>query len=101
LTILKSDLTSTGLTASANNRAEQLLSAVLKKAATSLTPEARDGTDTVDPNLDQNVALELQLPPSFVSKDDGTGNFVYFERNTYSVQLDKPYASQGIDPDDY
>lgn len=103
LTISKSDLEAVGLTVSSTNEAEKLLAAIIKLAATNLSTDYRDGnTDaSITANPNQNIAISLSDLPSFVTRDDGTGTFTPFIRDTYSIQLDKAYSATTIDPDDY
>ncbi|MEH1971107.1 hypothetical protein [Nostoc sp.] len=91
LVIKKSDLTSAGLTASANNTAESLLIAVVLKSKETLTDTARDT------NIDQSVAITDGFSPSITTRN----NDIYL-RNTISVEVDKLLAGADvIDPDDY
>lgn len=92
LTILKASLP--GLTASANNTGEALLTGILKRAAANLSETNRDT------NIDQSVAVDLSQTPSFTTRTDGTTTNVYI-RNTITVELDKVYGTVEIDPDDY
>lgn len=91
LTITKADLTSTGLTPSANNTAESLLIAIVLKFKAALTDTARDT------NVDQSVAVVEGFSPSITTRN----NAIYL-RNTISVEVDKLLAGADvIDPDDY
>jgi hypothetical protein len=103
LIIKKADLVDVGLTTSATNEAEKLLVAVIKLAAIFLSQNKRDGstTPTVTANPEQNIAIVLDSIPQFPSRDDGTGNFIVYERKTYSVQMDRLYIDTEIDPDNY
>ncbi|MBD2344174.1 hypothetical protein [Anabaena subtropica] len=92
ITILKSNLP--GLTVSASNTAEALLTGILKRAAVNLTDANRET------NLDQSVFVDLSLTPSFTTRINGA-NTETFIRNTISVELDKAYGTVEIDPDDY
>lgn len=94
LTILKSDLVAVGLTASANNNGESLLTAILKLASTNLTTENRDN------NIDQSIVVDTDNTPVFTTRTSGTTTNTYI-RDTITVELDKLYGSTGIDPDDY
>jgi hypothetical protein len=94
LVISKSDLVAKGLTASANNSAESLLTALVKLWADELTEEGRDE------NIDQSIAVVQDAVPSFVSRIDGVNSITYV-RDTFSIQLDKAYSAVEIDPDDY
>lgn len=91
LVIKKSDLSSAGLTASANNTAESLLLAIILKFKEVLTDTARDT------NIDQSVAVVDGYSPSITTRN----NTIYL-RNTISVEVDKLLAGADvIDPDDY
>jgi hypothetical protein len=92
ITITKADLV--GLTASANNTAEALLTGILKTAAVNLTETNRDS------NIDQSVIVDLSQTPSFTTRINGSTTETYI-RNTISVELDKAYGTVEIDPDDY
>jgi hypothetical protein len=94
LTIQKSALQAVGLTVSANNKAEALLSAILKLAAVTLTSDSRDN------NIDQSILVDTGNTPSFTTRTSGTTTNTYI-RDTITVELDKLYSSTGIDPDDY
>lgn len=92
ITITKANLV--GLTASANNTAEALLTGILKTAAVNLTDANRDL------NIDQSVVIDLSQTPSFTTRINGNTTETYI-RNTISVELDKAYGTVEIDPDDY
>lgn len=89
ITILKSDLST--LTASATNRAESLLVAILLKARVSLTKTAFDA------DTDWSVYLEAGYP-TFSFR--GPNNDPY-RVDQLTVNLSKPDTSATIDPDDY
>lgn len=91
LTISKADLTSVGLTPSANNTAESLLLAIMLKFKSVLTDTARDT------NVDQSVAVVEGFSPSITTRNNTT-----YLRNTISVEVDKVLTGADvIDPDDY
>jgi hypothetical protein len=92
ITITKADLV--GLTPSANNTAEALLTGILKTAAVNLTDANREA------NIDQSVFVDLSQTPSFTTRVNGNTTETYI-RNTISVELDKAYGVNEIDPDDY
>lgn len=94
LTITKADLVAAGLTVTASNTAESLLTAIVKLAMTTLSETNRES------NLDQSVAIVESTIPSFTTRINGTTTTTYI-RDTLSIELDKPYTSTGIDPDDY
>ncbi len=94
LNIAKNDLVATGLTLADDIPAEKLIAAILKQAAIALSEENRDS------NIDQSVAVSESDFPSFTTRTNGTVNSTYI-RDTITVELDKPYSSTGIDPDDY
>ena len=93
ITISKSDLSAVGLTPSATNTAESLLSAVFLLAQQSLTQE------NFDLNVDQSIVVASGFA-SIVQRDDGTGNFVSYRQNQLNLNLHKLDSSE-IDPDDY
>ena len=91
LVIKKSDLTDTGLTASANNTAESLLIAIILKSKSVLTDTSRNT------NIDQSIAVTDGYSPSITTRN----NAIYL-RNTISVEVDKLLTgADEIDPDDY
>lgn len=91
ITIRKSDLAVTGLTASANNTGESLLVALVVFAARSLT-EANRTSDTANRNVSVNYSGQDLV-------DQSTAG--YFRRDAYSVLLYKTTTLATIDPDDY
>lgn len=88
LTITKANLTS--LIASANNRAEELLVAILLNAAINLTDAQRQADVT-----NRNVTIAAGLP-SFV-----TSNQLQFRRDILNVLLYKADSGSNIVPGDY
>ncbi|QLE55660.1 hypothetical protein [Nostoc sp. TCL26-01] len=94
LTIQKSALATVGLTVAATNKPEALLTAIVKLGAVSLTSTNRDS------NIDQSITIDADNTPSFTTRINGTTTATYI-RDTISIELDKPYSSTGIDPDDY
>lgn len=93
LTIDKADLATVGLTASSDNTAESLLTAIVLLARNYLT----------EANFDANQDQSLTLLPGFdsiVQRDDGTGNLVSYQQRQFNINLHKP-DSTVIDPDDY
>lgn len=89
LTISKADLASVGLTASANNRAEQLFVALILKAMAYLNPTLQD-TDN-----DVQVTIESSFP-SFVYKNNQN-----YRQSSYTISLQKLDTATTVDPDDY
>lgn len=89
ITISKASLT--GLTATADNRAESLLVGILLKAKSFLTPEA------FDLNADQSVSIE----ESFESLINRRINEEQYRQKVLSVNLHKAEPTSVIDPDDY
>lgn len=87
ITIAKADLT--GLTATANNRAEALFVAILLKAQAFLNP-TNQGTDP-----DRSVTIEDSFP-SIVSRGDNQ-----YRQKTMTVSLQKLDDSAAINPNDY
>jgi hypothetical protein len=91
ITILKADL---DLTATATNRAEQLLAGIIKKAAATLTP-ANYGT-----NPDQSVNMAPGFD-SLVYRTDTVGVTTTHLQTQIAVNFSKPQATSGVTPDDY
>jgi hypothetical protein len=89
ITIAKADLT--GLTASTNNTAESLLTAIVLKAQSYLTLTAFDS------NIDQSVYIENGFS-SFTTR--GTNNDPY-RVDQLTLNLSKPDTGSTLDPDDY
>jgi hypothetical protein len=89
ITILKADLP--GLTASANNRAESLLTAILLKAQAGLSKTAFDA------DLDQSIYIESGFP-TFSFR--GVNNDSY-RTDQLTINLAKLDTSGTLDPDDY
>ncbi|MBD2412215.1 hypothetical protein FACHB389_35895 [Nostoc calcicola FACHB-389] len=89
VTIVKADLP--GLTASANNRGESLLTGIILKAQAGLPKTS------FDTNLNQNVYVELGYP-GFTFR--GTDNDPY-RVDQFTVNLAKLDTQSTIDPDDY
>lgn len=87
LTIQKSALT--GLTATANNTAESLLVAILKKAMATLTTTFQGD----DP--DRSITIEESFQ-QIVTRGEFT-----FRQQTLNVNLQKLDPASTIDPDDY
>jgi hypothetical protein len=90
LTILKSDLASVGLTASASNTAESLLVALILKAAAYLN----DTTQTT--NADVQVTIADSGFPQIVIRNSTT-----YRQITYNLNLQKIDTGFTLDPDDY
>ena len=93
ITIIKSDLVSTGLTTSATNTAESLLAAILLKAKVTLTQTGFDS------NSDQSIVIEPGFD-SIVTVDDGTVGLINYRQSQLNINLHRLDAG-GIDPDDY
>lgn len=89
ITLVKANFTS--LTASANNRAESILAAIMLKALAAL-PQS-----TFDTNLDQSIYVALGFP-GFAFR--GANNDSY-RVDQITVNLAKPDTASVIDPDDY
>lgn len=89
ITITKSDLP--GLTASATNTAESLLTGILLQAKVGLTKA------TFDTNLDQSLYIESGFP-GFVFR--GTNNDSY-RNDSLTINLTKIDTAATIDPDNY
>lgn len=88
ITILKADLQSTGLTPSASNKAEALFNAIVRRAASYLTPE------NLDLNPDQNVVISLPT----VAVDNRFNNDYTVQNFTLGFQ--KLIADSTVSPDD-
>jgi hypothetical protein len=101
IAIAKADLTqNTGFTAADQNDGESLAVALLLQLQSSgLDADHRDGTDEIDANFSQQVAIN---PPvtTFVTRQDDEGNSVWFKRDSYTVDLDLPLPSS-VNPDNY
>jgi hypothetical protein len=87
ITIAKADLP--GLTATADNRAEQLLTAINLKAKATLTQA------NFDANPDQSIVISQGFPSISYRGTDP------FRQDTLEIKLNKPDTSATIDPDDY
>ncbi len=90
LTITKADLTSVGLTASANNTAESLIVAILLKAKEYLS-DTNQAT-----NNDIQVTVEQSAFPQIISR-----NSQNYRQITFNVDLQTVDTSFNIDPDNY
>ncbi|MEH1873018.1 hypothetical protein [Nostoc sp.] len=101
ITIAKADLTqNTGFIASDEDDGESILAAlVIQAEALGLDTLHRDGTDEIDANFNQQVAVN---PPvtTFVTRQDDEGNSIWFKRDSYTVDFDLPLASS-VNPSDY
>ena len=91
ITIVKADLVSIGLTASATNSAEALLTAILLKAKAHLT-EAN-----FEANIDQATVVGTGFKSTTVR---GTNNTQYIT-DQLTVTLAKIDPETPLDPDDY
>jgi hypothetical protein len=89
IVISKADLVVVGLTPSANNSPESLLTAILKKAEITLT------TANYDLNPDQSITIEEGFP------DLPQRNGTTWRRNQKTISFYKPDTQATIDPDDY
>lgn len=89
ITIYKADLT--GLTASANNRAEALFTAISLKAKSGLTKTGFDA------DTDQSIYIDSGYP-TFTFR--GSNNDSY-RVDQLTINLAKPDTASVIDPDDY
>lgn len=90
VTIAKADL---DITASASNKAEGLLAAVVKKAQTALTATA------YDTNPDQNIKIEDGFPSIGYRTENGVS--VSYLQTPVSVVFTKSQSNPGITPNDY
>lgn len=93
ITILKSDLVAVGLTATASNTAESLLTALILLAKATLTQANFEG------NQDQSIVIAPGFD-SIIQRDDGSGTLVSLRQNQFNLNLHKPDTNI-IDPDDY
>lgn len=91
ITIVKSDLASVGLTATATNSAESLLTAILLKAKAHLT-EAN-----FEANIDQSTVVGTGFKSTSIR---GTNNTPYIT-DQLTVTLAKIDPQDPIDPDNY
>jgi hypothetical protein len=89
LTISKADLAATGLTPSANNKAESLLVALIQLARVQLTPTNQET------NADQSITLEDSFD-SIVSRNNQN-----YRQKTISLNLQKLDTANTINPNDY
>lgn len=89
VTLVKADFADTGLTPAAANRGESLLTALVLKAATVLTPLAQET------NPDQGISIEDGI--SSLPNRDG----VNYRRNQRVINFDKVDTQIGLNPNDY
>jgi len=89
LTLTKADFVAVGLTPSANNSSESLLTAIIKRAETALTVTAQDS------NPDQNISIEEGISSLPIR------NNVSYRRNQRVINFDKIDNQSTLDPDDY
>lgn len=89
LTIAKSDLAAMGLTASASNRAEALLVALILKVKAYLNSTNQES----DPDI--QVTIEDGFP-SLVFRNNQN-----YRQTSYTVNLQKLDVGSTVDPDDY
>ena len=92
LTISKADLSSLGLTPSANNSAESLFVAILLKAKQYLS------VANYEANIDQSITIAT---PDFNAQSLVTRNNQQYRQFQEVVNLYKVDSSSTIDPDDY
>jgi hypothetical protein len=76
VTFLKADLVASGLVATANNKAEAILYALIRKAAVILTPT----------NLDQNADQSIVIGTPTISTDDRLSKTYLVNNITVGVQ---------------
>jgi hypothetical protein len=91
VTIQKSALATVGLTASANNKAESILAAILLLARINLNQS------NFDTDIDYSIVIESGFS-SFIAR--GTNNTPY-RVDQLTVNLAKPDSSSILDPNDY
>jgi hypothetical protein len=101
ITIAKADLTqNTGLTAADQNDGESIAVAlVLQLQSAGLDTDHRDGTDEIDANFSQQIAIGAPST-TFVTRQDDEGNSVWFRRDSYVIDFDLPLPST-VNPDNY
>lgn len=92
ITISKADLTSTGLTASATNKAESLLAAIVLKARDALP------NSTFNDNVDQSVTITDGFN-SIVTKTSPSGASTEYRQFQYNINFHK-VDNVALDPDD-
>ena len=90
IVIQKADLASVGLSSSPNNRAEQLLVAIMMKAALALTESART-TDIANRNVSVN----------YVGQDLVNQGGQPLRRDAFTLLAYKSTILTTVDPDDY
>lgn len=90
ITILKADLP--GLTAAADNRAEQLWVGIFLKAMAKLTQASQNA------NPEQNIVIRV---PDFGASSIETRNNIAYRQNVFEAVLQKLDTQSAIDPDDY
>lgn len=89
VTLSKTDLAAVGLTPSASNSAESILTAIIKLAEIPLTETAQET------NPDQGVVISDGIPSLPVRND------VTYRRNEKVITFDKIDTASQLDPDDY
>ncbi len=89
LVISKSDLASTGLTATANNTAESLVVALIKQWQSVLNTTAQQA----------NSAIQVTVSDSFSSIANRNGQA--YRQFTKTVALQKPDVTPDLNPNDY
>jgi len=90
-TILKADLATVGLTASATNTAESLIVALLLLAGGYLSTTNQDST-----NQDIQITVTDSGFPQLISR-----NSAQWRQITYNINLQTPDSGFVIDPDNY
>lgn len=93
LVISKANLAAVGLTATAVNTAESLLTAILLLARTNLTAA------NFETNIDQSIVIANGFD-SIIQREVSAGNFVNYRSAQLTVELRNPDSSS-IDPDNY
>lgn len=90
ITIKKADLATVGLTASANNTAESLFTAIILFAG------QYENSTTQETNSAVQITIEDSGFPSFVTRDN-----VKYRQTTYNINFQKIDTQSALDPDDF
>ena len=101
ITIAKADLSeNAGFNSDDENDGESIfVGLVMQAAALGLDTDHRDGTDEIDANFNQQVAINPPLT-TFVIRQDDEGNSIWFKRDSYTIDFDLPLPST-VNPSDY
>lgn len=100
ISLSKEDLNDVGLTTADQNDGEALFTSLILQAyASGLDADNRDGTDELNANPRQQVAIN---PPvtTFVNRQDNGGNTIWVKRDSYTIDFDV-FLPVGINPNSY